>query len=587
MMTILVQKHTLRQKTKSVFIPTALALTLSACSGDFFENGVTNTLKNPAYGSSEYYINQVDKTSNKEDKVTYNLIALRKLIDENKAVEAQNTFDDLAPSLADIQKNEIQKVEYNLVAAQLAALQGNDAQAQTQLRLVPKDQLSQAQLLRYYQTQARIAQNAKDVVETIRAKSLVTGLLTDNKARQENNDEIWSILRNANKGTLAKAIAGSGETELAGWLALINMYNQNISTPAQIPQGLANWKQLYPSHSAVTVVPAELQNISNFQQTQLNGVALLLPLSGDAKILGDIIKKGFDDAKGEDATAVQVYDTDSASVAELVTQAKQQGAQTIIGPLLKSRVDEILVDPEIKDINVLALNSGSNSKAVARVCYYALSPEAEAKAGAEKMYQDGLTRAIVIASQDDFGQRSADAFAQRWRQLTNGDADVRYYTSQPMDAVAALQNEGSAQGAGIYALGTPEQVLEIKQSLDCSSLKGAQVYTSSRSNSPNNGLEFRTAMEGVKFSEVPLLSDPDSDEYKKADSLAQSDFSMMRLYAMGADAWSLANKFNELRQVPGYSISGLTGTLTAGQNCNVERQMTWLKYSNGTVANAN
>ncbi|VEI48770.1 LppC family lipoprotein [Actinobacillus equuli] len=62
---------------------------------------------------------------------------------------------------------------------------------------------------------------------------------------------------------------------------------------------------------------------------------------------------------------------------------------------------------------------------------------------------------------------------------------------------------------------------------------------------------------------------------------------MMRLYAMGSDAWALANKFNEFRQIPGYSVSGLTGNLTAGPNCNIEREMTWLQYRNGAVQSAN
>lgn len=578
----------LKQKIKTVFVPTAMALFLSACTGtSFFENPLTKTVKDEAYATSEFYINKADRATDKEDKITYRLLAVRKLIDENKAAEAQNTFDDLTLSLADIQKNEIQKVEYNLVAAQLAALQGNEAQAVSLLRLVPTTQLSRTQSMRYYQTQAHIAENRKDVLEAVRARSLMTSQLIDNKLRQENNNQIWSLLRNANKGALSIANPGPGETEFAGWLALIAVYNQNVSTPAQMPQGINNWKQLYPNHSAVTVMPAELQNVSNFQQTQLNGVALLLPLSGDAKILGDIIKKGFNDAKGADSIPVQTYDTDSGSVESILAQAKQQGAQTIIGPLLKSRVDEMLLSPEIRNVNVLALNSTPNVKAIPGVCYYGLSPEAEARAGADRLYRDGYSRAIVAASQDDFGQRSADAFSQRWRQLTNTDADVRYYNI-PQDAVVAIQNSGGVQGAALYALGTAEQLLELKQGIDGSSLAGQlNIYTSSRSNSPNNGIEFRTAMEGVKFSEIPLLADPNSDEYKKAETLAESDFSMMRLYAMGSDAWALANKFNEFRQIPGYSVSGLTGNLTASPNCNIERGMSWLQYRNGAVENAN
>ncbi|WP_423191031.1 penicillin-binding protein activator [Actinobacillus equuli] len=165
----------LKQKLKTVFVPTAMALFLSACTGtSFFENPLTKTVKNEAYATSEFYINKAEQATDKEDKITYRLLAIRKLIDENKAFEAQNMFDELNASLAEIQKNEIQKVEYNLVAAQLSALQANNAQAAAQLKLVPMALLSKSQLLRYHQTQARIAENKKDVIEAVRARSLMS-----------------------------------------------------------------------------------------------------------------------------------------------------------------------------------------------------------------------------------------------------------------------------------------------------------------------------------------------------------------------------------------------------------------------------
>ena len=583
MSTILVQTHLFSQKMKTIFMPSALALFLSACTGSgFFKNEVTESLKNEAYATSEFYINKAEQ-NNKETQQSYRLLAIRKLIDENKIVEAQNTMSEL--NVADF--NDTQRLEYTLLSAQLAALQQNNQQAVEFLKKLPNNQLSRPQLLRFYQTQAQIAQNNNDVIETVRARSLMDAYFTDNKSRQENNDKIWEILRNANRGMLEKASVGVGEAGLAGWLALIVGYNQNVSNPSQLPQMIESWKQQFPSHSAAQLMPSELQNVANFQQTHLSGVALLLPLSGDAKILGDIIKRGFDEAKGADETAVQVYDTDSASIPDLVTQVKSQGAQTIIGPLLKSRVDEMLSTSDLGALNVLALNATPNSKAKAKVCYYGLSPEAEARSGAERLHQDGLVNAVVIAPQDDFGQRSADAFAKRWRQLTNRDTDIRYY-NQPLDSISALQNTGIAANSGLYLLGNAEQLTELKQGIDGSSFAGQYpLYTSSRSNSPNNGPDFRLTMEGVKFSEIPLLADTQSELYKKAESLAESDFSMMRLYAMGSDAWSIANKFNEFRQIPGYKVSGLTGVLSSGTNCNIERQMTWLQYQNGNVVPAN
>ena len=79
------------------------------------------------------------------------------------------------------------------------------------------------------------------------------------------------------------------------------------------------------------------------------------------------------------------------------------------------------------------------------------------------------------------------------------------------------------------------------------------------------------------------LKKRDSSQYQKVASSTGGEFQLMRLYAMGADAWLLINHFNELRQVPGYTLSGLTGQLSAGPNCNVDRDMTWYQVQDSNV----
>ena len=575
----------LRQKMKTVFVPTLVALLVAACSSP---NLVTESMKNETYASSEFYINKADQAKEKEDKVSYQLLAVRKLVEENKADEAQDALNELTPFIKDIQENPVQKLEYALVSAQLAALQGKNEEALNGLRALQNnaknEPLSQAQMLRVYQTQAQVAENHKNVEEIVRARSLMNGYLFDNKARQENNDIIWNTLRTANRG-IEQAQPQAGEVEFAGWIALISLYNQNVMNPAQMQQALNQWKAQYPNHSAVNVMPAELQNVASYQQTQLNGVAVLLPLSGDAQILGQLVQKGFNDARGNDGTMVRFYDTAATDVNSLIAQAKQEGASTIVGPLLKENVDAALSSPELNNMNLLALNATPNARAIPQVCYYGLAPEAEAKAAADRIYNEGKRNAIVSVPQGDVGQHSGDTFAQRWRQLTGNDADVRYYSSAE-DAIASILSAGITQG-GLYLLGSPDDVVLIKQGIDASPLKDQlAIYTSSRTNSPTNDADFYIAMEGVKFSEIPLLADPTSDEYKKSANLSSGDFAKMRLYAMGADAWSLANKFNELSKIPGYKVSGLTGVLSAGQNCNIERNLSWLQYHNGAVEQA-
>ena len=90
-------------------------------------------------------------------------------------------------------------------------------------------------------------------------------------------------------------------------------------------------------------------------------------------------------------------------------------------------------------------------------------------------------------------------------------------------------------------------------------------------------------MNGVQFSDIPFFKETDSSQYQKMVSSTGGEFQLMRLYAMGADAWLLINHFNELRQVPGYTLSGLTGQLSAGPSCNVDRDMTWYQVQDSNV----
>ena len=75
--------------------------------------------------------------------------------------------------------------------------------------------------------------------------------------------------------------------------------------------------------------------------------------------------------------------------------------------------------------------------------------------------------------------------------------------------------------------------------------------------------------------------------WQQALAAVRNDYSLARLYAMGADAWSLANHFSQMRQVPGFELNGNTGDLTATQDCVINRKLSWLKYQGGQIVAAN
>ena len=98
--------------------------------------------------------------------------------------------------------------------------------------------------------------------------------------------------------------------------------------------------------------------------------------------------------------------------------------------------------------------------------------------------------------------------------------------------------------------------------------------------------DFRLEMDGLQYSEIPMLAGSNPALMQQALSSVRNDYSLARLYAMGVDAWALANHFTQMRQVPGFELNGNTGDLTATQDCVINRKLSWLKYQQGQIVPA-
>ena len=560
---------------KKRLMPILLSMALAGCS-NLLGSSFTQTLQQDANASSEFYMNKLGQAQELEDQQTYKLLAARVLISENKVEQSEALLSELG------ELNDAQKLDRALIEARISAAKNANDVAQNQLRTLDLNKLSPSQKSRYYETLAIVAENRKDIIEAVKARVKIDENLTDVQRRQDNVDKTWALLRSANTGVINNA-SDEGNAALGGWLNLIKTYNDYIRQPVQLSQALQSWKNAYPNHAAATLFPKELLTLLNFQQTNVSQIGLLLPLSGDGQILGTTIQSGFNDAKGNSTIPVQVFDTSMNSVQDIIAQAKQAGIKTLVGPLLKQNLDVILADPaQIQGMDVLALNATPNSRAIAQLCYYGLSPEDEAESAANKMWNDGIRSPLVAMPQNDLGQRVGNAFNVRWQQLAGVDANVRYY-NLPADVTYFLQQNGENTTA-LYVVANPDELVEMKGYLT-NSAPNLRIYASSRSssNATSSNPEFVAQMNGVQFSDIPFFKETNSPQYQKLAKTTGSEYQLMRLYAMGADAWLLINQFNELRQVPGYRLSGLTGILSAGTNCNVERDMTWYQYQDGAI----
>ncbi|HEB4092624.1 TPA: penicillin-binding protein activator [Enterobacter cloacae] len=319
---------------------------------------------------------------------------------------------------------------------------------------------------------------------------------------------------------------------------------------------------------------------------------------------------------------LKIYDTSSQPLDQVLAQVQQDGASIVVGPLLKNNVEELMKSNTA--LNVLALNQPEQVQNRANICYFALSPEDEARDAARHIHEHGKQSPLLLIPRSTLGDRVANAFAEEWQKLgggivlqqkfgsvselragVNGGAGIALNGS-PVSAslpqqqsvtiggltIPAPPTDAQISGGGkvdaAYIVATPQEIAFIKPMIAMrnGSQSGATLYASSRSAQGTAGPDFRLEMDGLQYSEIPMLAGSNPALMQQALSAVRNDYSLARLYAMGVDAWTLANHFTQMRQVPGFELNGNTGDLTATQDCVINRKLSWLKYQQGQIVPA-
>ncbi|CRL43858.1 Penicillin-binding protein activator LpoA precursor [Sodalis glossinidius str. 'morsitans'] len=652
-------------------LPVVLAsLILAACTAQGPESQ-TGHAAIPANANADYYLQQMQQSSN-DTKTDYQLLAIRALIKEGRLPQAQQ---------------------------QLAALQQIDSAS-----------LDAPQRLRY--TQAMInAGQSRPSLDLVRAYIAQAPLLTDPAARQQNIDKTWQTLVSL-PSPQSNLVINADENILQGWLDLLRIYQDNRQDPTLLQAAIKDWQTRYPQNPAAKTLPTPLSQVQNYSSSSVGGIALLLPLNGQAQVFSNAIQQGFSAAKNglttqqsaleQDASAagqstdgvpqndgtagtepaggsanqngpvttpgtrpdpaasgvdgqasaadnapqattlsgqsaggqpsaapsaasgvpVKVYDTSSQPLPALLAQAQRDGASMIIGPLLKNDVEQLYNDNAVAasagTLNILALNQPEHLQPRPNICYFALSPEDEARDAANHIHQQGRQQPLLLLPRGALGDRIAKAFSDAWHQAGGAtvleqrfgsSAELKQninsgsgisLTGTPVAAGAAVtiagltipvpQDNGAVSPSGgaidaVYIIATPVELALIKPMIDMrvSSRSRLALYASSRSYQADAGPDYSLEMEGLEFSDIPLLTGAHPALLSQISAQFRGDYSLVRLYAMGIDAWALANHFSEMRQIPGFQVAGETGTLSATPDCVINRTLSWLKYQRGQM----
>lgn len=433
----------------------------------------------------------------------------------------------------------------------------------------------------------------------------------------------------AAKNGSAGAVSGSAVPEQTAQAATTQDSNAVVSPAQASVSDLTNTPsavgtQAQPVQAPGTVqpaAPAAAQQQSNAVAPQSASPATP-PVSTDGSVQ-PVMQSAVAAVPANPSAELKVYDTTAAPLDQILNQAQQDGASLVVGPLLKNDVEAL--EKSNTSLNVLALNQPENIENKANVCYFALSPEDEARDAARHIHEQGKQAPLVLIPRSGLGDRVATAFAQEWQKLgggvvlqqkfgsinelrggVNGGGGIAL-TGSPVSASLPQQQSVTIGGLTIpappsdaqitsggkvdaaYIVATPDEIAYIKPMIAMrnGSQSGATLYASSRSAQGTAGPDFRLEMDGLQFSEIPMLAGSNPALMQQALGAVRNDYSLARLYAMGADAWALANHFSQMRQVPGFELNGNTGDLTATQDCVINRKLSWLKYQQGQVVPAN
>jgi outer membrane PBP1 activator LpoA protein len=486
-----------------------------------------------------------------------------------------------------------------------AALRALSHPSLERLGELPIEQQIRTQLAR---TQA--LQEDGQPLAAARERVFIAPLLTAAAAKR-NHETIWTLVSSLPTETPHT----ENDADLAGWLSLARA-SQTAGTLKQQQAAIDGWRMQHPEHPAARQLPQALDELLALSSQPLSEIALLLPQEGQLASVARALRDGFLAAHyqaqqaGQNPPNIQLYDSSRlSSLDDFYRQAQAAGVQLVIGPLEKPLVKQ-LSDREQLPITTLALNySDAGQEGPAQLFQFGLAAEDEAREVARRAWADGMRRAVALVPRGEWGDRVLAAFRQSW-QAAGGTLIAAEHIAEPVELAQQIANlfqlrESEARakslqstlGTGvnaqparrqdvdfIFLASTPQQAQQIKPTLAFQYAGDVPVYATSHLFTGNHSQAQYKDLNGIRFCETPWLLGVNDPLRQQADSQwPQAGGSLGRLYAMGADAYRLAPRLDQLKALPGTQIDGLSGKLSLNPAQRIERQLPWAEFRDGQV----
>ncbi len=513
-----------------------------------------------------------------------------------------------------------------IILAQIALSKSDPEAALRDLRVIwTPSKLPEYLKIKFYSTRSAVYKSSNRNVEAVQERLFLAKHINNHEELKANNEAIWEILSESSPATLNNLQASNSSNELKGWVAFAKITKEYDHDSRQLHSALTAWQTEYPQHPAISFMPdnllpaeqssnyaANIPSASSYSGKQLSvphKIALILPLQGANAQAALAVRDGFmaaynSQTDSQQKPKIQVFDTTAHNdVQDIYREAVNDGADFIVGPLIKEEVESLSSSFSLR-VPVLALNILPKQRAKDNVFQFGLSPEMEAYAVADKAWRDGRRNALIIAPKSAWGTRMFTAFKERWEELGGNILASQSIQSQAnlnkevQQLLAIDTSEARAkelkqaglkftyearrrQDADMIFIATNAALArQVKPLLNFYYAAKIPAYASSSvfSGTPQPSLD--QDLNGIQFCDMPWVLDG-SVRNGTNSAEAQGFEQYNRLFALGLDSYKIAMHIDQLTLVPDLGLPGKTGKLTMDSQQHVQRKLLWAKFKNG------
>jgi len=248
--------------------------------------------------------------------------------------------------------------------------------------------------------------------------------------------------------------------------------------------------------------------------------------------------------------------------------------------------------------------------------YFSLAPEDEAQQLALHIQQQKLVRPIIFAANNPTTQRMAEAFIATWKETPNAiqpdltlftdNKDMRIRVSKMLDVAQSkkrikqmsVMSDVEVFGVernrrdidAIVLFANPEQTKLLNPIIEASlspfARKSLSVFASSRSYSLDLNSNSLRDLRNLTFTDMPWML-PDHSWQTLAKQTTQlwpqRQDTLLRLFAMGFDAYNLLPSLRRLKTLPQVVSHGLTGEINVDNQGVLHRRLPWAQVAKDRV----